>query len=243
MERKSFYLLRKHDKYIFLFFATLVQCISIYFFPKHTYTYFFLDGIELTSDLTHTTLNLCVWIMPLYFVLDVFSDEIKEYLSKYGMNLIYRNYSKTVLFFTSLKNVAVKLLAVMLVQGSVHFAFFGIPDKNGIVMISALYYITFLALVIIKLIIEMYFSSVLSNVVLCMYCMISVYLGDIIYIFSLPNRLNFLFIPNFSMAFRNSLIDMYPYCVEYKSAILILSVYILVLGWTLMKIFTHKEII
>ncbi|MEG1436228.1 MAG: DUF2705 family protein, partial [Oscillospiraceae bacterium] len=91
-----------------------------------------------------------------------------------------------------------------------------------LILIIVLYYLTFIVLIFIQLLLEMFVDPTVATILVCIYIIISVYFGDLCVIFNSPKWINYLFVPNYAMAFRNGLIPNQPHLVSYNIALVIL---------------------
>lgn len=209
----------------------------------------FTDGVPLSASFVVINRYLLNWYFPVIAISFYISGFMGESLSKYGKLLIVRNYSKTLWILKEFQWLALNLLLFVVVQFLI-FWFGPFPESSNsfwdVSRLILMYYLTLFTLFCIQLLLELFMSQQISLLILNSYIIISIILSS-----SLPSTkfvaaLNYMFLPNFGMGFRNGLNSIGAFQttnIQYQFCILILLALILIIIFLAVKRFNKIDIL
>jgi hypothetical protein len=203
----------KNDKYlgIAILASTIVlQRIALQFFRESSYIFPFCSGLQVQANTVRFFAELSYMILPLPFILFLFWDKASDLTQGYGKLILIRNYKRSKLCLRGLLNSAIWLFGIALFQMLV----FIIPDKNWKILeintsllMLFLYYLTMLAVVSLQYCLEFYFGSQPAFGAVCIYFIVSIFVGNILFKMDKFGIVEGLFFPNMAFAPRNGLVS------------------------------------
>lgn len=190
-------------------FSIIFQCITMRTVDMFEYQLPFLAGLVSADSMSGNITLILYSIIPLPFLLMLFSGDMKNLTEGYGKLLIIRNYSKRRLVLEMMIRTIVKVIIFVVFMGCV-FTLFKDEEWSGLHIVSqgkalVMYGLTLTAIILIQYILELYLETQYAN--------IAVIIGIVVSLFISGAELekywftNFVLFPNLAFAQKNGIIS------------------------------------
>lgn len=141
----------------------------------------FITAMPGNEMISQNTYNLCIGLcyIPIPFILFIFSNDIKELLAGYGKILIIRNYSKRLMMIKAIIKAMLQITIIILIMWIFQNIFLTNTHRYSLqsqIYCIILYILTFSSLVVLQYVLELFFSSQISNIIANFYIILSLLL-------------------------------------------------------------------
>lgn len=166
----------------FIFVVSVFLQISVFCnSASSNYENGFAIGIPNTDKYYDVGISLIYVLVPVSFILFIFSGSVSNITNGYGKLLIVRNYSKTKLILKQCLINSTILIFLVLFQ-CVAFWFFNkflLPVENGMLQSILLYYVILCGVIMLQCLLELFFSAQIASIILFIYCFVSYYIAQV----------------------------------------------------------------
>lgn len=213
----------------FLFVVAAVILQAILMTSVSTEAFPFLDGIPITAS----EFLILYWYLPIVSLSFYFTGYVKFNLNSYGILKLSRKYSKSkwivsryintmlVLFIFTLIQLFVFYINTVMIQDD-QYVF-----NNNFFKLTIMYYLTLLVLYSIQLLLELFVSPHIAQLIVNIYIVFSLFIAKQLYLLEAPKAMNYFLISNYSNGYRNglsTLFDIENVCIDYSVGFFILII-------------------
>lgn len=184
-------------------------------------------------------------ILPIPFILFIFSGMTKELTEGCGKLWIIRNYQKEKLYLKIIGSCAVELFVVVICQVFV----FSINQRNWksilvneIGQIMVIYYLGILEIVLLQSVLELFIDVSYANLITNIFLVGSLWLGNIFLPIEKMKWIGLLLFPNMLFGGRNGIIRQETIHIEYDYLLCYLVFLIILSGGVFILKFNKKDI-
>lgn len=184
-------------------------------------------------------------ILPIPFLLFMFSGLVQELIEGCGKLWIIRNYQKEKLYLKVIGNCAIKLLAFVICQIFV----FSIAKRNWqsisvnqIGKIMVIYYLGILEIVLLQFVLELFIDVSYANLITNIFFVGSLVLGNIFLPIEKMKWIGLVLFPNLLFGGRNGIIHQEIIHIEYNYLLCCLAFLIVLTGGVFILKFKKKDI-
>ena len=195
--------------FLFVILTIIVQVITINNFNAIYTSFPFLDGVPITSSYALENQYFIYWYLPIVGMSFYFSGYLSDELQTYGKILFTRNYSRKKWVIKRYLSLIIVLSLFIIVQ-LISFNFlledtsFIILSQEKIIILLVMYFLTLLTLFSIQLLLELYMTPQLSQLVINAYIVVSVLITKQLFTIGAPKFIYYFFLPNYGMGFKTN---------------------------------------
>ncbi|MCD2368424.1 DUF2705 family protein [Bacillus sp. BS3(2021)] len=213
----------------FLFVVAAIILQAMLMISVSTDAFPFLDGIPIAAS----EFLILYWYLPIVSLSFYFTGYVKFNLNSYGILKLSRKYSKSkwivsryistmlVLFIFTLTQLFVFYINTIMIHDN-QYVF-----NNNFFKLTIMYYLTLLVLYSIQLLLELFVSPHIAQLIVNIYIVFSLFIAKQLYLLEAPKAMNYFLISNYSNGYRNglsSLFDIENVCIDYSVAFFILII-------------------
>ncbi|NIK13414.1 hypothetical protein FHR85_002867 [Alkalibacillus almallahensis] len=196
----------------------------------------FLYGVPIVHSYQLETKFLLYWYLPIAAFSFYFTGYIKNALMTYGKAVIIRNYSKSKWILKRFIGMIYALCLFVLFQISIFYLFLSgkhsLPDGEETVKLISIYYLTLVVIFSIQLLLELYVSPQISQLIINIYIVLSVLLTKQLYLTGSSETIYYFFITNYGMGFKTGISSIPQYqtiIIDYWVGIFVLLIFGLII--------------
>lgn len=225
--------------------AIFIQRLLFQTITFEVYKVPFASSLMIFQSQTGNLLMILYVFVPIPFILFEFSGMIQGLTEGYGKLWIIRAYKKDKLYLKTIGIGSLKLLMVVLFQTFL----FCIADEKWlsisdiqIILSVGTYYLGIYAIVLLQFILELWFDASYANLVCNIFCVVSLFLGNMLLPVEKTRWFGMLFFPNMLFGTRNGIIYQEKINMEYEYVLLYLVIIVISIGVLSIVKFKKKDI-
>ncbi|MFG6497019.1 DUF2705 family protein [Fictibacillus sp. UD] len=236
-------MLKNRALFLLVVIIMIIQAVLLNHFDTLYSSLPFLDGVPITSSYALENKFLVYWFLPIVAMSFYFTGYCSDVLKTYGKVIIIRNYGRTRWLFNRFVSMMIVTLIFVVIQVLI-FRFLltdSTINLEGIEVIKllAMYFLTLSALFALQLVMELFISPQVAQMVVNVYIVVSLLLTKQIYLIG-GGFIYYLFLPNYAMGFRNGLTSISEFqtpIISYPIGITVLMIIIAsIVGFSISRI-------